>query len=228
MVALNDGAAQKAFGSAGAVSNGSRVAGVADFDGDGKSDVLWIDPATNTVTVWLMDRLNVKSIKVVGTLGADWNVAVTGDFDGDRKTDILLQRGVSQDLMIWLLDGATVRQSVTTRLSVGWIVVGSGDFNGDGKADLVAFAPIIGFVWVLAGNGTGFVPTTLFEMASPSTSVAATGDYDADGKDDLLLYDASSGAVSIWLVDAYGFKSMTTLGVLDSSWAAVGEKGTVR
>ena len=237
VVALNDGATQKASGSAGAVTNGSQVAGVADFDGDGKSDVLWVDPAKNTATVWLMDRLNVKSIQVVATLDAGWNVAATGDFDGDRKADILLQRAGSQDLMIWLLDGVTVRQSLATQLNTGWIAVSSGDFNGDGKADLVASAPILGLFSILAGNGTGFVPTELLAGGTPSASVAATGDYDANGKDDLLFYDASSGAVSIWLHDAYSrltrlrrlnVQSINTLGTLDSSWAVIGEKGTVR
>jgi hypothetical protein len=224
MVALNDGATQKAFGSAGTVSNGSRVAGVADFDGDGKSDVLWINPATNIATVWLMDRLNVKSIQIVGTLGAGWDVAATGDFDGDRKADVLLERTGSPELVIWLLDGATVRQSVTTTLipGRGWAVVAAGDFNGDGKADVVA-SPGFQFSWIQAGNGAGFVPTALLGGAKLTTGLATTGDYDADGKDDLLYYDASSGAVSVWLV---GFKSITTLGVLDSSWTAIGETGT--
>ena len=36
-------------------------AGAADFDGDGKSDVLWRNTATGDVAIWYMDGMTIRA-----------------------------------------------------------------------------------------------------------------------------------------------------------------------
>ena len=44
-----------------------------DFNGDGKSDILWIDNSGN-VCMWLMNGTQISSITVIGHVGTAWGV----------------------------------------------------------------------------------------------------------------------------------------------------------
>ena len=62
-----------------------------DFNGDGKSDILWQNN-NGQAGVWLMDGLTVLSTAVVGSNpGPSWNVIGANDLNGDGKSDILWQ-----------------------------------------------------------------------------------------------------------------------------------------
>ena len=82
------------------------IVGTGDFNGDGKSDILWRD-TSGTVAIWLMN-----GFANVGSGGSrnganHWSVAETGDFNGDGKSDILW-RDTSGDVAIWFMNGIRV------------------------------------------------------------------------------------------------------------------------
>lgn len=56
----------------------------ADFNGDGMSDVLWFNPVTNSIAVWLMNgtRLLAPGPELPGPIGNGWT-ALPDDFNGD-------------------------------------------------------------------------------------------------------------------------------------------------
>jgi hypothetical protein len=54
--------------------NGWSLASVADFDGDGKADLLWRHEG-GTVGIWLMDGNQARDMAVVGNPGTDWKIA---------------------------------------------------------------------------------------------------------------------------------------------------------
>ena len=64
-------------------------AGTADFNGDGKSDLLLLNATNNGIAVWQMDGTTVTAKPQVGTMAAGFHVAAMGDFNGDGKTDLL-------------------------------------------------------------------------------------------------------------------------------------------
>jgi len=47
---------------------------VGDFDGNGKSDVLWQHPATGTVAIWIMNGVAISSVGVPGAIPSDWQI----------------------------------------------------------------------------------------------------------------------------------------------------------
>jgi hypothetical protein len=59
-----------------------------DFNGDGNSDILWINK-NGSVAEWQTDGIHVTANQSVGSVGAAWHAAGTGDFNGDGKSDIL-------------------------------------------------------------------------------------------------------------------------------------------
>ena len=51
------------------------IKGTGDFNGDGKSDIIW---QGGTPSIWLMDGTNVVSVSVAGSFnpGSDWHVII--------------------------------------------------------------------------------------------------------------------------------------------------------
>jgi hypothetical protein len=107
-----------------------------DFNGDGKSDILWRDTSGN-VAIWLMNGASLLQYANVGYAPTIWSIAGTGDFNGDGKSDILW-RDTSGNVVIWLMNSTSVLQYANLGYaSTAWSIAGTGDFNGDGKRDIL-------------------------------------------------------------------------------------------
>jgi uncharacterized protein YbdZ (MbtH family) len=95
------------------VPAGWRVEATADFDGDGKNDILWRTDA-GTLAVWEMDGTHLKtwdylrSGDVQLVVPANWHVARLGDYDGDGKSDVLWHMDYGE-LAIWEMDGTHLK-----------------------------------------------------------------------------------------------------------------------
>ncbi|MEU5424645.1 VCBS repeat-containing protein, partial [Streptomyces olivoreticuli] len=127
-----------------------KVVGTGDFNGDGRTDVLWHNTTTGELATWLLDgRGNVTgdprlSWKCGPDCTRDWKVVGTGDFNGDGRTDVLWHNTTTGELATWLLDGkGNVMSDPRLSWKCGpdctrdWKVVGTGDFNGDGRTDVL-------------------------------------------------------------------------------------------
>jgi hypothetical protein len=113
----------------GVVPGGWAIAGIGDFNGDGKSDILWRNSNGDT-SIWLMTgsglQVQVSSTTDLGFIPMSWSVAVTGDFNGDGKSDILWSN-TNGDTSIWFMNGTQV--SSVSDLGVvpnSWAVQGLG------------------------------------------------------------------------------------------------------
>jgi hypothetical protein len=123
-------------------AGGWRFADTGDFDGDGKTDLLFHNDTTHGVAVWKMNGTQMESGAVVGTVNAadGWHFADTGDFNGDGKTDLLFSNDTTHGLAVWQMNGTQIEtgaQVGTVNAAGGWSYNGVGDFNGDGKIDLL-------------------------------------------------------------------------------------------
>ncbi len=81
------------------------VVGSGDFNGDGKSDILWLN-TNGQAAIWLMNGTTPTSEALVGAPGPSWHVAASGDFNGDGKADILW-RNTNGQAAVWLMNGTT-------------------------------------------------------------------------------------------------------------------------
>ena len=120
-----------------------RIGGLGDFNGDGRSDVLW-NTAQNLVTDWLG-----ASTSFIGNwdnatvqMWSEFQIAGTGDFNGDGRSDILW-RNPAGLVVEWLgqtSGGFIGNWDNAMTLTNDWQVAGVGDFNGDGRDDLYVAA----------------------------------------------------------------------------------------
>jgi Tol biopolymer transport system component len=105
------------------------IAGTGDFNGDGKSDILWRNTNGDTA-IWLMTangtQVQVLSTTDLGIVPPSWNVALTGDFNGDGITDVLWSNA-NGDTSIWFMNGAMVSSiSDMGAVPTSWLIQQAG------------------------------------------------------------------------------------------------------
>jgi ELWxxDGT repeat protein len=192
------------------------VAGVGDFDGDSRSDILW-RKSDGTLAEWTMNGSTIVSSAAVTSGGAtinpdaSWSVAGIGDFDGDGRKDGLW-RNSSGEVSIWLMNGSRITSSgditsggAAVRPDPSWSIAGIGDFNHDGDAD-VLWRRSDGSLAIWLMNGTtitgGGSITSGGAVVAPDASwhVVEIGDFNGDNNTD-ILWRSDSGALSEWLMN---------------------------
>ena len=96
-----------------------QIKGTGDFNGDGKSDILWQN-TTAQPAIWLMNGTNATFGGAAGSFnpGPSWHIKGTGDFNGDGKSDILWQSDDGTPA-IWLMNGTNAASSVPSARQSG-------------------------------------------------------------------------------------------------------------
>jgi len=179
----------------------------ADFNGDGKSDILFQNNA-GQIFSWYMDgkgRTVGSAYIYTGALG-DWRVVGTADLNGDGTPDLLFQNTVGQ-ILAWFLDGRGTPVSSAWIYVSGlgdWKIVGTPDVNGDGDSDIV-FQNNLGqiFAWFMNGNGTPIGSNWIYTGGLGDWKVAGTADLNGDGSADLVLQNRA-GQLLAWFLDETG------------------------
>jgi len=202
-----------------------------DFNGDGRSDVLW-HSSTGRVTDWL-GQANGGFVgnfsNADGQAGTDWHIVGTGDFNGDTRDDVLW-RNDDGSLTDWLgqSNGGFVSNFANAfgQIDNSWQVAGTGDFNGDGRDDILWHSNT-GRVtnWLGQANG-GFVSNFVNADGQAGTDwhIVGVGDFNGDGRDD-ILWRNDDGSVTDWLAQPNGgFASnfANAFGQVDNTWQIVG------
>ncbi len=192
----------RAFGLNGGA--GSYSVAVADFNGDGKPDLVTANQLSNTVSVLLGLGQGSFGPATNIMVGDNPQSVAVGDFNGDKKPDVVTARYFNNAVSVLLGNG---KGSFDPAINVGVggfpRSVAVGDFNQDGKTDLVTANMYVNTVSVLLGNGQGsFTPPTIFGAGEFLTSVIV-GDLNQDGKPDLVTTNGGNG-LSVLLGNGQG------------------------
>lgn len=191
---------------------GWKLAGVGDFDGDGKLDILWFSATTGSVKIWPMQgvsrrMLNGRPVEVVlepkVTPGTGWTIAGVGDIDNDGISDIIWWNQIDGRVNHWLMTSSMSVKPESGSLGAHaspatWKVVGVGDFNADGRTDVLWKDDATGDVeiWLTAGLYS-YHAITLAHGVIAQWRVADVGDYNGDGRAD-ILWRHDGGNVVVW------------------------------
>ncbi len=99
-------------------------AATADFNGDGKSDVVWRQSSTGAVVVWLMNGSEIETNSLVATPGLEWQIATVGDFNGDGKSDVVWRQSSTGAVVVWLMNGSEIEtNSLVATPGLEWQIV---------------------------------------------------------------------------------------------------------
>jgi sugar lactone lactonase YvrE len=185
-----------------------RIAGLADFNGDGKVDILWRNYATGENYIWYMNG-TVKSGGTYLETSPDlaWKIVGTGDFNGDGKADILWRNTSTGDNYVWCLNGVVRNETVylDSVTDPSWEIVGTGDFNGDGKVDILwrNASTGVNYIWFMNGVIRLESGIWLDTVADLAWKIVGTGDYNDDGKVDIVWRNTSTGENYAWYMNGY-------------------------
>lgn len=154
---------------------------VADFDGDGKTDVSVFRLSAGD---WYVS--NSSNNQFVSThFGASGDLIAPGDFDGDGRTDRAVFRPSDATWYILTSGG----NFIARQFGQNGDIPTAGDYNGDGLTDISVFRPSTGSWYRL--NGTGGQLIAVQFGANGDKPVPA--DYDNDGVTDIAVWRPSDG-----------------------------------
>lgn len=160
---------------------------VADFDGDGRTDVS-VFRQTEGNWYWLSSANNQFS---AFNFGKNGDVIASEDYDGDGKADAAVFREGN-----WYISNSSNGSfraehfgSVDDKPVVG-------DYDGDGKADLAVFRPAAQS-WYIRNSSNSEFRAVRFGLP---TDLPTQSDFDGDGKTDIAVFRPSNGT---W----YGLRS---------------------
>jgi len=124
---LMNGAARDVQQYVGTVADAAyQIQQVADFDADGKADILWWNAAHGDLWIWPMHGAVLQSPQYAGTVAdTNYRIMAAGDYDGDGNADILWRHAVAGDLWVWLMNGPARKSfaSIGTVADAGYQVV---------------------------------------------------------------------------------------------------------
>ena len=154
---------------------------VTDFNGDGFTDVCYVDSNQELqIETYSPSQGFVGGWPTVN-LPSQPNAIVAGDFNGDGKGDIAFTDGSSLQVMLGVGDG---NFSSPQQYTVGNnpVSLAIRDVNGDGKSDLLVVNQGSNDVSVLLGNGNGTFQAEHHFLAGASPNVITVGDFNRDNK----------------------------------------------
>jgi hypothetical protein len=108
-----------------------KMAGVADFNRDGRQDILWHHNVSGEAVLWYMNG----SVLVSGTFtdppglpDVGWRMVAVGDYNADQRPDIVWRHQVSGQNVVWFMDDASLISGTFTNPSTfpdtNWKLVG--------------------------------------------------------------------------------------------------------
>ena len=190
---------------------------VADFNNDGKLDLLISD---GTINLGNGDGTFTKGTSL--SVNPAFPVGVT-DFDGNGKPDILEYDSTRGQLLVLLGNGnGTFQNPVATQIGTGVALVTAVDLDGDGKADVIGL--FNGALMVCIGNGDGtFKQGVLYPVGSTSYAALSFGDFNGDQKTDVVVSVSGQEIVLLGNGDGTFQSAKPSTGVSSPGNAAVGD-----
>ena len=201
-----------------------QIIATGDFNGDGKTDILWritMGAANGQVVAWLMNGPTLLSSQFVSWPDPIWQLIGTGDMNGDGTTDLIWQNTTTGDVVVWFMNGGGIvgSQWLSRVPPSSWKFAGTGDFDGDGNSDVLWRNTSTGEVVIWFMNGTG-ISASQFVLAVPDQNwqVARTGDFDVDGKADIMWLNGATGDLVVWLMNGATISTNQYLYTVPPNW----------
>jgi hypothetical protein len=189
---------------------GWKIKGVADFNGDGRPDILWRHRLSGSNVVWFMggtQNTQIIDSVLLQSASSGWDIKGIADFNGDNRPDILWRNADSGANVVWFMGGTQNTQIVnsTSLQSTNplWDIKGIADFNGDSRPDILWRNELTGenTVWFMGGTqNTQIGSSAALPREVRGWDIKGIADFNGDQRPDLLWQHTQTGANTVWLM----------------------------
>jgi hypothetical protein len=187
----------------------------ADYDGDGKLDLMTVDEQSGYVSLvkGFGDGTFRRVTTVVG--GSDPRGLRFADVNHDNFPDIIMSNRLSTDVTVNLGNGLGVfGAKIRSSDALPNYALNVGDWNLDGNLDVVMVNSTTNQITTMRGTGTGTFGNVASITVGSQPSWVEVADFNADGISDLAVVNTGSDNVQIWRGNGTGgFTLNTTLSV---------------
>jgi sRNA-binding regulator protein Hfq len=196
-----------------------------DFNGDGRSDLLFRRESDGMLSQYLMNGFQFTSVQLLGAVGLDRTLAAVADFNGDGTADLLFRRDSDGLLSLYLYSGSQLLGAqLLGTIGLEWELVGAADFNGDGRADMVFRRKSDGMLSLYLMNGFQILQAQLLGSVGLDWRVRAVADFNGDGRADILFRRNSDGMLSLYLFNGFQLLGAQLLGAIGLDWNLLGAR----
>jgi len=190
----------------------------ADFNNDGRLDLVVANPTANSVNVLLGNGNGTFQSPLPSAAGTNPRSIAVGDFNADGKLDLAAVSGDSYGVDVMRGNGNGTF-AAPDHVAVGWghtHSVATGDFNNDGKMDLVVSSnlrPDYGYpqgrmdVLLAIGDGSFAAPRT-FWSGDRALGSLVVADLNGDGNRDIVTEMPDYSTVIVALGDGQGARRL--------------------
>ena len=223
---LMNGTSVEAAGRMAIVDPSWTIAGVGDFDGQGRRDIVWYNASLGRVAIWTMNGITeTGSYEFQAPVGApgEWAIVGIADLDQTGLSDILWQDTRTGALYMW----KSVSPFAFVPIQIGtadpsWRVVGAADVEGTGMPDIIWHNSVTGGVYIWQLRNDQVSQEVSMGQYSLNWQIAGFGDFNGDGKQDILWRNNSTGDVCVWLMNGFSVASQWFPGAPSLAWQIVG------
>lgn len=195
------------------LTEGWSLAAAADFDADGRDELLLRHAASGALELWRLDTGDLaRADSLVGGPGPEWTLPGARDFDGDGRADLLWHAASLGRLHLWRTPEAgglagSEEIVVDDALATDWRALAVGDFDGDGLADglleELGDGSDVGRIAVRSPF-TAVAPELAVPTPATQRELLTTGDFDGDGREDVMWRNVVAGDLELWLLEPDG------------------------
>lgn len=192
-----------------------------DINGDGRSDVMWINPDIGELHYFLLNGSSTIGGKGDYFVPVGFRVAAAADFSGDGRADVLWENGVEVRMSLATTSGTYAASQVVMAYPAGWQLMRSGDINADGRGDMVWFNPDTGEIHYFVMAGTSIAGGRGAYYLPKGYRVQAIADTNGDGRADIVSSNGADVRISLAQADG-GFAVATPVFSNPAGWTLAG------
>ena len=215
---------QRLFYSSNGMSGALSLVDAGDFDGNGRSDLLFQDPQSRHLFMALSTGSSYAVHELANVYSSNLGPVAAGDINGDGNADVILRDRSDGDVVVWYMSGVT-RLSYSVHSFAGarqYDFVGVGDLDGDGKQDLLWNNAGTRQLLASISTGTGFSNHDVGLTYQTGHAPAGLQDINGDGDADIVFVRDDDRRMVVWFM--HGATRFTYVAkVLDAAYKLVGK-----
>jgi metallophosphoesterase (TIGR03767 family) len=227
------------FGEAvrGTVEPTTTLAGIGDFDGDARTDLVW-RRADGLSEIWFagsaadrktLDYGNNHDLTEAPAGAADWHIVAVGDFNADRYSDLMFEYAPTRALAVWYMNGADrVGDSYPSNwphtLGYQRVPGAVGDIYYAAGDDLLyrkTAGSSIGELRTIDAHSQWSRPITYQNVngnhAPLEWQTIGLGDFNVDGSND-VLWRHTDGAFAVWHLNQDSYTYDALVSTVSTDW----------